>query len=115
MGAIELKRLTFKPEFVDAVRDGTKRGTLRWKPKPFNVGDVVAAVTSNGANPAFLTKAEDRFALLKITKTEALWWEDVTDAHLAATTVTRDWYLRENPTANHASRIYYYEWEAVKR
>lgn len=63
-----MKRLTFKPEHVEGILAGSKTWTNRWKWQGLVIGDVVAAVTAKDGKPAFLTKADDRFATLRITE-----------------------------------------------
>ena len=109
-----MKRLSFKPEFRDKVQDGTKRFTSRWRSQYLVVGDIVAATEPKNGNPAFLTKAEEGFATLRITSVDTKFWQDFTEADAADCGVTRDWYLRERPDAKELDRIWKYGFEVVE-
>lgn len=109
-----MKRLPFKPEFPSMILDGTKTATGRWKSLGLNVGDIVAAVTNKGKNPAWLTPAKDAFCYLRITRAGTVFFKDFTEEMSAKTTVEKSWYLDKNPTASDYSRLYYYEFEVVK-
>jgi hypothetical protein len=106
-----MKRITFKSDFVDAILCGTKRQTCRWRYPKLQSGDVVAAVTASNGRPAFLVPASDRFATLRILSCEPVFWEDFTDEQAAESGVTRDWYLRENPTASSHQRLWVIKFE----
>ena len=110
-----MKRVTFKPEHVAPILDGTKRFTARWKDQRWREGEIAAAVTGQGKNPAFLTPASEAFALLECVSETAMFWKDFTDEMAAESGVTRDWYLRENPTAGEFSRIYRYEFKEAQK
>lgn len=109
-----MKRLTFKPQHVDPVLAGTKRFTSRWRDQRLVVGDVVAAVTSNGKKPAFLTPASEAFAHLRITSVDAKFWKDFTDHDAADCGVTREWYTAGR-TPSDMDRIYKYGFEVVTK
>lgn len=109
-----MKRLTFKPEFVPDILAEMKCFTSRWRPQKLKVGDVVAAVTAQDGKPAFLVPARDGFATLEITSVREMFWKDFTEEDAADCGVTRDWYLRENPTASEFSRIYKYGWQLME-
>ena len=106
--------MTFKNEFVPKILDGSKRFTSRWADKKLKVGDVVSAVTSQSGRPAFLVKAEDGFATLRITSAEAKFWKDFTEQDAADCGVSREWYLNERPLVGDFDRIYKYGWEPTE-
>lgn len=112
-----MKRVTFKPEHVAPILDGTKRFTARWKDQRWREGEIIAAVTNQGhgknKKPAFLTPAPEAFAHLECVSESAMFWKDFTDEMAAESGVTRDWYLRCNPTVGDFSRIYRYEFKVV--
>lgn len=108
----EVKRLPFLAEHVGAVKSGQKRFTSRWAPpfsfltglkahKQFEVGDIVACVTSQVIDgkrrPAFLVPASMAFCHVKIVGKVTKKWEDFTDEDAAKCGVTRDWYLKHSP------------------
>jgi len=100
-------RLTFKPEFHDAILAGSKTGTLRFGGrKPFKDGDVVAFVGH------FLDPFNKAFAYARIKKKSVL-WRDVTDEMLTQTTVTRDWYTSRYPTLHDFTIGEFITWEFV--
>lgn len=102
-----MKRLTFKPEFHDAIRDGRKTATIREKSKHLLQGDQVAAVGH------FLTKAADRFARLEILHTKVFFWKDRTPEMLAKTNATEEWYQAHIPMLNDMKVLHYYEFEVI--
>jgi hypothetical protein len=106
-----MKRITFKSDFVDAILCGTKRQTCRWRNPKLKSGDIVAAVTSRNGVPGFLVPASDAFTALRIVSCEPVFWQDFTDEQAAESGVTRDWYLRENPTASPLERLWVIKFE----
>lgn len=60
-----MKRLSFTPAMRDAVLSGRKSATTRRAPKPFPLGELVAAVCGEG-RPGFLVPVRDAFARLRI-------------------------------------------------
>ena len=99
-----MKRLPFKDEFVPDIKSRKKRHTSRWECK-WVAGETVAAVTAQKGKPAFLTPAKDRFATLKITSVESMFWKDFTEDHAKLCGVTRAWYLKSRPCAQDLDRI----------
>lgn len=108
-----MKRLTFKPEHVEPIKNGTKRFTSRWRDPKLKVGDVVAAVTGQNGKPAFLTPANDAFATLRITSVEKLFWKDFTEDDARRCGVTRGWYLKEKPFPDPLGLIHMVGFEEV--
>jgi hypothetical protein len=103
-----LKRITFKPEHVQGILDGTKTATFRFTSLRLLQGDVVAAVTRDGKAPAFLVKADDGFARLRITGTWLGHYRQLSDEQLAKTNATHDWYAERS---NGSGIGTYYEFE----
>lgn len=102
-----MKRLNFKPEFHEDIKSDVKTGTIRQSSKHLRVGDVVAATGH------FLTPAKDAFCHIEITEAETLFWKDVTDEHLARTTVTRDGYVQHIPMLQDFTRLHFYGFKVV--
>lgn len=109
-----MRRITFKPEFVDLIRTGQKTMTMRWKCQKWYAGEVRAAVTSQNGKPAFLTPAKDAFAHVKCTKEYTMLYGDLTDEIAARCGVTKDWYKNESPCAGAGNTLYVYEFEVVE-
>lgn len=109
-----MKRLTFKPEHVDPIKDGTKKQTCRWRDQKINAGEIVAAVSAKDGKPAFLTPASERFALLLVTHVESKPWRDFTDEDAAKSGVDRAWYLQEKPDVNPWDPIFIYTFEKAR-
>lgn len=105
-----MKRITFKPEHVQGILDGTKTATFRFKSLRLMQGDVVAAVTRTGKTPAFLVKADDAFAHLRITGTLIAHYSRLSDEELARTNATRDWYA-ERSNGSGIGTLYEFELE----
>ena len=91
-----MKRLTFKPEFVDAILDGTKTATFRFKYPYLAAGDIVAATTRTGKTPAHLVKACDGFCQLRIVSVTARNWRDFTADDYTKTHGTPEFYEAQN-------------------
>lgn len=109
-----MKRLPFKTEFVDKAKSGEKRFTSRWKLPNLKVGEIVSATTRMGKTPAFLVKAEDGFATLRITSIESKFWFEFTEDDAKDCGVTRDWYLKEKPNAHDMDRIHKIGFEVLE-
>lgn len=126
-----MKRITFKPEFVDKILSGEKTATSRWVPNnskgfnPLNLQqwDDVAAVTSGtritseGKKrfvPAFLRPASEGFATLLIEQCEVIRWKEFKEEHAARCCVTREWYLAERPDAKPNDWIAIYGFRVVR-
>lgn len=107
----KLPRLTFKPEHVAGVLAQTKTATFRRKlPQGIKAGIIVAAVTNQGAKPAFLTPVEDRFAELAIHQVETIFFQDYNEADAKAAgfpdlDTALAWYLKTDPTIVPLSRL----------
>lgn len=85
-------RLRFQREFHAKIIAGEKTATMRWgKPKPFQVGDVIALTEG------VYTKYADAFAYARVVEKQSITWGDVTEVMLAQTGVNRDWYLSRYP------------------
>lgn len=104
-----MKRLPFKAEHEEPVKNGTKTFTSRWGPIPakgghqcYKVGDIVAAtaprLNAKGKMlPAFLVSADRAFCHVEITSVVHRKWTDFTEEDAAKCGVTRDWYLKHSP------------------
>lgn len=93
------RRLIFQAEFRDSLLNGTKTATMRQASSP-NVkallpGDIVIGVEG------LFTRVVDGFAQFDVTEVQILSWGEVTDAHLARTRATREWYERRYGAAVH--------------
>ena len=112
-----MKRVCFKPEFVEPIRSGRKTATMRFNPLPVYVGDVVAAVTSQDGKPAFFAWVEDRFATLRIdavfkTTVETMTTQQAWEAGFATLDEARKWYLARRDQGDGA--LWGYAFEVVE-
>jgi hypothetical protein len=64
-----MKRLSYTAQMAQAVREGRKTWTTRKLSCSITLGDVFAGVEAKDGKPAFLTPADDGFAILKCTAT----------------------------------------------
>jgi len=108
-----MTRLTFKPEHVHKILNGTKTATFRRRlPSGLTGGGrTVAAVTSKDGKPAFLTKAEDAFAHLTVLCVDPIQFldyneQDAKEAGFTSLTEARAWYLATDPTLEPHSYLY---------
>lgn len=82
---------------------------MRAKSKGLLPGDHVAAVGH------FLTKADDRFATLHITRAESCFWADLDHEIVFAKTLADEaWYRAHIPMLGALTRVHYYEWELIQ-
>lgn len=101
-----MKKLPFKKEFVESVKNGEKRFTSRWGGVDLLVGDEVYAIMVDGITPAPLDNPLfNVFATLKITSIESKFWFQFTDDDARDCGVARRWYLKGKSKVSGMNRI----------
>ena len=118
-----MKRITFKPEFVDKILDGTKVCTIRAKKlEGIETGDIVSFVTRTGKTPAFLVKAENGFATARIKTVTVGWFEQGAKLrrhwrkeHGFDTAEEMDAFYQKSGVANSQKPVYEYRWQLVPK
>lgn len=108
-----MKRLPFKNEHVPKVKDGSKEWTSRWSDLKLYPGDIVSATTGKNGKPAFLIPASEGFATVEILSHDVKFWQDFTENDAARCGVTKDWYLKERPSAMPLDRIHLYHFRLL--
>ena len=120
-----MKRLPFKTEHEESVKNGTKEFTSRWGSpieghQGYKVGDVVACVAPRLGKhgkllPAFLVAAGRAFCHAEILEVIDKKWSDFTEEDARFCGVTRDWYLAHSaPQVPDENYITTYRFRVVK-
>lgn len=109
-----MKRITFKTEHEEPVKNGTKRFTSRFKDQNWRVGERRAAVAPRDGKPAFLTPVKDAFCILECVSVESKQFGYFTEQDAADCGVTRDWYIKANPSVTEWTFIHKYGFKVVQ-